>query len=69
MGGMSLIFTSVLVRHLLGPLDLFAPMTSNSWAHRSSKQSRLEGTYNLPLAAHSPHHSPTSLYMQSVILQ
>ena len=33
MGGIGLIFTPVLVRHLLGPLGLFSPMTSTSWTH------------------------------------
>ena len=39
MGGMGLIFTPVLVRHLLGPLSFSRPMTSTSWTHSYSKQS------------------------------
>ena len=37
MGGMGMIFTPVLVRRLLGPLDLSGPMTSSSWTCRYSK--------------------------------
>ena len=33
MGGMDLIFTPVLVRHLLDPPGLCEPMTSTSWIH------------------------------------
>ena len=39
MGGMGLIFNPVLVRRLLGPLDLSVPMISTSRTHRSSKRS------------------------------
>ena len=39
MGGMGLIFTTVLVRHRIGPLGLSGPITTNSWTHRYSKQS------------------------------
>ena len=39
MGGMGLIFTPVLVRHLLGPTGLSWPMTSSSWTHNYSIQS------------------------------
>ena len=39
MGGMGLIFTPALVRHLLGPLGLSRLMTSTSWTHGISKQS------------------------------
>ena len=40
MGDMDLIFTPVLVRHLLGPPGLSWPMTSTSWIHRHSNQSQ-----------------------------
>ena len=36
---MGLIFTPVLMRHLLGPPGLSGPMASTSWTHRCSKQS------------------------------
>ena len=38
MGGMGLIFTPVLMRHLLGPPGLSGPITSTSWTHRCSKR-------------------------------
>ena len=49
MGGMGLIFTPVLVRHLLGSLGLSGPMTSTFWTPNSPI-----GRYNLPLATHLP---------------
>ena len=33
MEGMGLKLTPVLVRHLLGPLSMFGPMTGTSWTH------------------------------------
>ena len=39
MGGMGLIFTPVLVTHLLGHPGLSGFMTSTSWTHGTSKQS------------------------------
>ena len=39
MGGMSLIFTPVLVTHLLGPPGLSGLTISTSWTHGTSKQS------------------------------
>ena len=82
MGGMSLIFTPVLVRHLLGPPSLSRPMTSISWTYSYSTPNTSIGRYNLPPAAHPPtptthptHHPPPTscpsmlLYVQSVILQ
>ena len=55
---MGLIFTSVLVRRLLGPLGLSGP--SISWTYSYSKQTYLEGIYNPPPAAHPlpPAHAP-----------
>ena len=38
MGGVGVISTSVLVRRLLGSLDLSGPMTSISWTHNYYKQ-------------------------------
>ena len=38
-GRYGLIFTSVLVRRLIGPPGLSRPMTSTSWTHSYSKQS------------------------------
>ena len=34
MEGMGLKFTLVIVRHFLGPLNMFGPMTGTSWTHR-----------------------------------
>ena len=39
MAGMGVIFTPLLVRHLLGPLGLSGSMTSTSWIHSYSKES------------------------------
>ena len=39
MGDKGLIFTPVLVRHLLVPLGLFGPTTNTSWTHTYFKQS------------------------------
>ena len=47
MGDMGLIFTPVLVRHLLGPPGLSRPMTSISWTHSYSKQSCPPTTYTV----------------------
>ena len=75
-GDMGLIFTRLLVRHLLGPPGLSGPVTStylDSWMLHTVL---LEGTYNTPPAAHHhplypfpPAHPLTPLYVQSMILQ
>ena len=44
MGSVGLIFTLVLVRHLIGPPGLSRPMTSSSWTHSYSKQSNWKVT-------------------------
>ena len=67
MGDMGLIFTPVLVRHLLDSLGLSGPITGISWTHIDTLNSPI-GRYNSPPAAH-PSHPPTFLYMQSVILK
>ena len=62
MGGMSLIVTTVLVRHLLSPSVLSGPMTSISWTHDYSKQSNwnvyallgLIATSNSPIGRYIP---------------
>ena len=71
MGGMGLIFTPVLVRHLLGPLGLSGPMTSTSRIHTDTLNGPIT-RYNLPLDSHSLHplyYPPLHSCMQFVILQ
>ena len=57
MGGMGLIFTPVLVRHLLGPLGLSGPMTSTFRTHRYPQTVLLEGTTHLRLPTRSLVHA------------
>ena len=73
MGGIGMILTPVLVRHLLGPLGLSGPMTSTSWTYIATPNDPL-GKYNLPPAAHlQPRTHPLlpthTLYMQSMMLK
>ena len=62
MEGIGLKYTPVVVRHLLGPLNMFGLM-----ADTSSPNSYSRG-FNLPLAAYPPL-PPTLLYVPLVILQ
>ena len=39
MEGMGLKLTPVVVRHLLGRLSMFGPISNTSWTHSQSKQS------------------------------
>ena len=69
MGSVGLIFTPVLVRHLLGPPGFSASMTSSDFL---LQQPLLEGIihHQLPTHHHHPPYplSPTHpLYVQSVI--
>ena len=64
---MGLIFTPVLVRHLLGPLGLSGPSISGTYSY--SKQTYLEGIYNPRPAAHPPMHPSHPLIVQFMILQ
>ena len=74
MGGMDLIFTFALVRHLLGPPGLPGHMTSTSWTHIAILNTPNKGTTHLqlPTYPHYPTHPlPPAhpLYIQSMILQ
>ena len=53
MGSMRLIFTPMLVRHLLGLLGLSGPIADASWTHSYANKK-----YNPPQAAH-PRPPPT----------
>ena len=64
MEGMGLIFTPMLVRHLIGPLGLSGPITIALLG--------LIGVPNNPIRRYHPppaSHPPTPLYVQSMILQ
>ena len=54
MGGMGLIFSPVLVRHLSDPSGLSGPITSTSWTPNYSKQS----LWKVYLASDSPPTHP-----------
>ena len=67
MGGMGLIFTPMIVGHLLGPPVLSRPIT-NIFGFIATLNSPII-RYNPPLASHPPPLPTYPLYVQSVILQ